>query len=303
MNMRNKSLVEERIGVSTLFMPSTGISLWDALDEAYEAGYGSIEIVPCDFQGCNGFPQTVMSVGFNLDRISDKDIDRLAKSVSCFEHRHVHSHCRGVNIASRNPGIAAESVRQFRQCAELAVKINAKTLTFHPGIPEPEDEIGYDNFIIERNIEFGRKIAGFAEKHDLYAGYENLKFPSAEQMLEILDAIGSDRFGLQFDLGHSFLSPPHNPFAWLEILGRRMVGMHLHGTYHRPDRGYENHQSLELDGCVDFVALKAKLADCDFSGQITLEILSNSFSDYLEKCKRSKKIFLETKQVTSNVRY
>ena len=294
MNKSNEFGLEQRIGVSTLFMPATGVSLWEALDAAYEAGFGGIEIIPADFHGNCGYPRTVMSVGFDLDSVSNKEIGRLGASVARFQRRHVHSHCRGVNIASRNPGIAAESVRQFMQCAELAVKIDAQLLTYHMGIPEYQEEIDYDDFIIEKNIEFGKRIADFAEEHDLMAGYENLGgFPSCEQMQQILDGIGSSRFGLQFDLGHSFMIPPHGPFPWLDLLGDRIVGLHLHGTYHRPDRGYENHQSLEMEGCIDLAAFKTKLADHGFSGQITLEILSNSFTDYMEKCKRSKKIFLE----------
>ena len=286
--------LEQRIGVSTLFMPATGVSLWQALDVAYEAGFGAIEIIPADFHGNCGYPRTVMSVGFNLDTITDQEIAHLAQSTSRFQRRHVHSHCRGVNIASRNPGIAAESERQFMQCAELAAKIDAQLLTYHMGIPEYQEEIDYDDFIIEKNIEFGKRIADFAEKHNLTAGYENLGgFPSPQQMRQILDGIGSSRFGLQFDLGHSFMLPPHDPFVWLELLGGRIVGLHLHGTYHRPDRGYENHQSLEMEGCMDLAVLRTKLTDHGFSGQITLEILSNKFADYMEKCIRSRKIFIE----------
>jgi sugar phosphate isomerase/epimerase len=294
MNKTSELSLEQRIGVSTLFMPATGITLWEALDVAYDAGFGSIEIIPADFHGCNGYPRTMMSVGFNLDTITGKETDRLAESVSRFQCRHVHGHCRGINIASRNPGIAAESVRQYMQCAELAVRIDAPLFTYHMGIPEYQEEIDYDDFIIEKNIEFGKRIADFAEKHSLVTGYENLGgFPSPEQMLEMLDKIGSERFGFQFDVGHSFMVPPHDPFAWLKLLGDRIVGFHLHGTYHRPDRGYENHQSLEMEGCIDLAVLKARLAEHGFSGQTTLEVLSNSFSDYMEKCKRSKRIYME----------
>ncbi len=294
MHTSKELTLEQRIGVSTLFMSSTGVSLWEALDQAYEAGFGSIEIIPADFHCISGYPRAVMSVGFNLDRISDSEIDRLGESVARFPCRHVHSPCRGLNIASRNPGIAGESARQFMQCASLAARIEAQRVTFHLGIPERGDEINYDEFVIERNIEFGKRIADFAEKHNLLAGYENLgSFPTPVQMQTLLDGIDSKRFGLQFDVGHSFMVPPHDPFAWLQLLGDRIVGLHLHGTYHRPDRGYENHQSLEMEACIDLSELKRRLTDYAFSGSITLEILSNTFPEYLERCKRSKSIFLE----------
>ena len=40
--MDSNPLAEDRIGVSTLFMPAHGVSLWEALDLAHEAGFGSI---------------------------------------------------------------------------------------------------------------------------------------------------------------------------------------------------------------------------------------------------------------------
>ena len=294
MNASQNPSLDQRIGVSTLWMPSTGVTFWEAIDKAYEEGFGSIEIIPADFHGIAGYPRTVMSVGFNLDTITDKELDRLAESVSRFSFRHVHGHCRGINIASRNPGAAAESRRQYMQCAELAVKINAKLLTFHMGIPEPQEEIYYDDFIIEKNIEFGKEIAEFAEEHEITAGYENLGgFPSPEQMKIMLDGIGSKRFGFQFDVGHSFMVAPHDPFAWLKLIGDRIVGFHLHGTYHRPDRGYENHQSLELESCIDIAKLKSQVDEHGFSGPITLELFSHSLEDYFAKCKRSKNIYME----------
>ena len=46
----------------------------------------------------------------------------------------MHAATVDINIASLNEGIRKESVRQMIFCAEYADKINAKTITLHPGI-------------------------------------------------------------------------------------------------------------------------------------------------------------------------
>lgn len=46
----------------------------------------------------------------------------------------IHAATVDINIASLNRGIREESVRQMIQCGEYAEKINANTITVHPGI-------------------------------------------------------------------------------------------------------------------------------------------------------------------------
>ena len=46
----------------------------------------------------------------------------------------IHAATVDINIASLNTGIRAESVRQMIECGHYAEKINANTITVHPGI-------------------------------------------------------------------------------------------------------------------------------------------------------------------------
>ncbi len=117
--------LRDRIGLSTLFMPSNGESLLEALDMGYEAGLTAVDIVPTNIQGNTGYPTTHFSVGLDLDEITPQELEAVADSVSRFPVRNVHSVSLDLNIASRNNGIARESVRQFQQCAQLAVEFSA----------------------------------------------------------------------------------------------------------------------------------------------------------------------------------
>ncbi|MFH0964966.1 MAG: sugar phosphate isomerase/epimerase family protein [Planctomycetota bacterium] len=285
--------LERRIGISTLFMQSSGETLFDALDLALDAGWTAIEFVPTAQSGHTGYPRTRRCVGIDLDDARPTDLDAVASALSRFPFRGLHAPQLDLNIASRNAGIARESVRQYRQCADFALRIGARWLTFHPGCPNLSEAVGDEAFIIRKNVEFAKEIADLCEKHDLVAGYENLGgFPSLDQMEEILDKVPSRRFGLHLDVGHTWLAPPRQPLPWVRRLGKRIVAVHVHGTYHRPDRGFENHQPLDLDDCTDLPALLSTLNSRSFAGPFIFEIIAKDIPTYLAFAARSRDILL-----------
>lgn len=291
--------LERRIGVSTLFMPAgKGTTFFEAVDRAHDAGWQCIEVVPGTCQGHTGYPRTRWSVGIDLDGITPAERARIVDGLSRFPLRDVHSMSLDVNIASRNRGIRGESVRQFMQCAELARDIGAGVVTFHIGCPAPGDAIGDEDFVIEKDADFGKQMAEFCEKHDLLAGYENLGgFPTIEQMAEIIDKVASPRFGLHLDVGHAWLVGPTDPLEWVDKLGEHIVNVHMHGTYHRPDRGFENHQSLVLDDCTDISGLMRRLGAKGYAGPFIFEILSKDIDAYLDMARQSRDILLEAARV------
>ena len=282
----------ESVGVSSLFMQvnSKEDTLWTGLDRAFDVGLKAVEIVPSNIQGHSGWPKTRFCVGFDIDELSAAEREKLAESVSRFPIRNVHGMHRDLNIASRNKGIAGESVRQYLMCAQLAVDIGAQTLTYHSGSPAFSEGVGDEDFVIGKNIEFGKRIAEFAEKHNLIAGYENSGiFPTLEQMVEIIEGVGSRRFGMHFDLGHVWLSETKDPAAWIRDANPIAV-FHLHGTFHRPDRVFENHMPLEQDDCTDFHKVFEALEGAGFNGPIICEIIHKNIRDYLEACVNAKNI-------------
>ena len=59
---------------------------------------------------------------------------------------------------------------------------------------------------------------------------------------------------------------------------------HLHGTFHRPDRTFENHMPLELDDCTNFSALFQVLAGGGFAGPFKCEIIAKDIPTYVKAC-------------------
>ena len=236
------------VGVSTYGMPSNGENIFEGLEKAHSAGMGAIEIVPSDHEGSSGFPVTRPAVGFNLDTFTASFADKLAKACSCFETVTVHSPAQDLNLAAYNAGIRRESVRQYLKCIEIANTIGAGWVTFHPG--NYVDLLCDDRVIQEHNVEFGKQAAELAEKYDLVMGYEDMGSSSGnhfEHLIEVIDRIGSRRFGLNFDIGHACMLDSPDPYEWLTAFEGRIVEVHLHAAFHRPDRGVETHMPLDFE--------------------------------------------------------
>ena len=282
--------MREEIGVSTHFMPNQGEGLEKSLDLVQEAGFQILEIVPADFQGNIGYPQTKISIGLSLDELTPEKISRLTEKVSVFSYITIHGSQQDLNIASHNPGIRRESQRQYLKCVELAKELGAKLATFHPGTCNPQAIIGDEEFVKKCNIEFGLKVCDALEKHDLISGYENLGGMNFQMLEEIIEGINNPRFGLVLDVGHCFLVPDADHFRIVENLHHRIVEIHLHGTYHRPDRGFETHQPLDLDDCTDLPNFFKLLGKKGFTGPIILEILAPSIKQYLEFSQQAKRL-------------
>jgi len=270
-------------------MPSRGEHIVDALDKAAESGMRAVEIVPSDCDGTSGFPETRQAVGFNLDRLDHALRDRLAEVCSRFDTVSVHSHSLDINLASHNEGIRRESVRQYRQCIEFAHAINAEWATFHPG--HYVKRLSDDRLLRDRNIEFGKRAAELAERYELMVGYEEMGFAAGnhfEHLLDVIDRIGSPRFGLNFDIGHAWMLGSPHPYEWLRAFRGRIVEIHLHGAFHRPDRGVETHMPMEYEDCYDLAELFRKIVAVGFDGPMIFEIMSSGIDRYLEHAQSGK---------------
>jgi len=285
--------LHDRLGLSASFMPCNGESFHDAVDQAYEAGWKTLEIAPTRHLGLSGHPHLRCGAGFEFDEISPSERDRIISSVTRFPLRTVHGAQADLNLASRNAGIRRESMRQCMLSAEFARDIGAWAMTYHLGVPRPGQGSEDGKFAVQHNIEAGKRLAEFGEKHNLRMGFEHFgTWPDPEPMLEILEGIGSRQFGFHFDVGHAWLAPPRDPMAWMELLANRLVMVHLHGTFYRPDRGFENHGSLENDDGTDFSVLLDKIDDHAYKGPMVFEILAPTIGDYLQRAEKSKEILL-----------
>jgi sugar phosphate isomerase/epimerase len=304
--MNNRLDIAHRIGVSTFWLPAGATTLEETITQVRAAGLDTLEIVPADYQGVMGYP-TVRSPGLWPRTFGREQRRRLRLLLQDFALVTVHGpHLGGLNLASINPGIRAETQRQFIECIELAVDLGVHTVTFHAGghnwgYLEPPAEV------IERSVEFGKTAVSYAEKHDLHMGYE----VGSPFVTEIIDAIGSDRFGLNLDLGHAVHEglrqgrPVERSVSgdgtvvgtgrilnYIQHFTGKVVEVHVHGVYvHSLD--VEDHQPLDRNNIISFPQVVAALKGTGFAGPFVFELMANDVPTMLKFCQEGKQKLLD----------
>lgn len=158
-----------------------------------------------------------------------------------------------------------------RYCNVLLTNIdNCKRL----GIPLLVVHIAPD-FSREPSFELGiRKlepVVKYAKKAGVKIAFENIN--SAEYLFGTLSHFNDSHIGFCYDCGHEACHTPDT--RYLPKLGNRLFCTHLHDNDGKGDCHW-----LPFDGIVDFERIGQELKNCNYRGNLTLEL---SYSDNYRK--------------------
>ena len=210
------------------------------------------------------------------------------------EFDHVHAQFEGVNIASQNPGIREESIRQYEEAMDLAHDIGAKVCTYHPG--RPSSQITPHRVVVERHIDFAERITPRAERYGIRTGLENGNDPSF--FLTIVEAVNSPYWGHLLDIAHAIMGvkgDTQTVLDWIDRLGAdRIVEVHAHNAlaWSAVPGGIIDHFPFEDGTCLDMEAILGRLRDEGYGGPIVLEIVRNTNEKVLDACLRARDIIV-----------
>lgn len=171
-----------------------------------------------------------------------------------------------INIASLNPALRDESVRQIKETVELARDLGARIAIVscgrrHPLIPAPFEtswELARPG--LEESLEL-------AERHDVVLGIENtpsLFVSTGEQCVEAVRRLGGSRARVVFDVANA--SMVEDPVAGLRAVAEHLEYVHLSDT----DGVRWTHSSVG-SGKIDFAGVAGALREIGYSGVSTLE--------------------------------
>lgn len=106
---------------------------------------------------------------------------------------------------------------------------------------------------------------------------------TSQDLLDLMDRIHSPALGVNFDIGHSFLTDP-DPIGMIHTFGDKIVHTHIENMY----RGWHNHQ-LPIPGNGDMeLALYFKaLKDISFKGNLALDLYNHNLEQVATECIRS----------------
>jgi sugar phosphate isomerase/epimerase len=188
------------------------------------------------------------------------------------------------------PGGVDSKIRRATQerlehILHLAALIRPAAVVFHPEYdPWRHNEV-FDLWF-HGSIAMWTPLVKEAEKIGVTLALENIFDQEPETLKKLLDAINSPRCGFCFDTGHWLIFSKRDWKEWIEVLGGRLIEVHLHDN-----NGEEDQHLPPGDGKFDFTGFFRHLLTQRFSPLYTLEVhqeedLPRSFvavKTYLEK--------------------
>lgn len=151
---------------------------------------------------------------------------------------------------------------------------------------------------IERNIRSLKKIANYIKDKDITICLENLRHyndkneilvdKSADDLLYIIEQVGSDRFGICLDTGHLNLTLK-NQREFILKAGDKLKALHIADNQGKSDQ----HMMPFARGNVDFEEVVKALKEIGYTGIFNLEIpgesripleLRNAKIEYIKAC-------------------
>lgn len=133
-----------------------------------------------------------------------------------------------------NPGAVDQDVRllslsKYRAVLEMATIFRPRAIVFHPGY----DRWRYDgqmNKWLKESLKTWRDVLDAAAR--LVPGtkilIENIFEDEPDSFEALFSRIEDPDFGFCFDTGHFFLFSRHDIKRWMDVLGRRLMELHLH---------------------------------------------------------------------------
>ena len=177
----------------------------------------------------------------------------------------VHAPFSDVNIGSLNEKIRRTSLEILRETLDVASNLNALVVTIHPGHCSPASRKfrGDYNRVHKSSL---RELEKYSREFGVLVGVENMpSFPildaqMPERLAELLEGTG---LGVTLDMGH--LNTVGFPFGrFLELLGRRIVHVHLH------DNSGESDQHFPLGkGTIPWEKVLPRLRDFTWALEVT----------------------------------
>jgi sugar phosphate isomerase/epimerase len=281
--------ISDFVGISTNSMP--GIDIWEAVELTKKYELSCFEIHMGDFEAAVGNPWMIPHAGVWARTFDAGNRKKLKKAMSHIKNLVIHGTPIDLNIAALNPGIRAESKKQYAEAIELGADLGAEWVTYHEG--RCSNTVVPPEYAEDRNVEFINEVKTRALELGIKLAYESFN-------TNFLDRIPDDNFGILLDIGHSVMYG--NKFApegrgdtgtvtdWIEFLGNRLVEMHIHDVINWSENATLGtaHRSFEYGLCINLEKVVRKLKEKNIIVPMISEIYEPDAETACETLARTK---------------
>jgi len=168
----------------------------------------------------------------------------------------------------------------FKKEITCAARLGIKVIVAHPMRCAEDDwpKRGPDwkqrAASLERNVRFFRELTPTLEATGVRVGIENMPFNAlwiyAEELAELVDAIGSPNVGVTLDTSHLNMSRVNIP-QFIHKLGRRLIATHISDNLQDSDRHVMPMFGYARQGWIDWFQVRDALREVGYDGTFNLE--------------------------------
>jgi sugar phosphate isomerase/epimerase len=198
-------------------------------------------------------------------------------------HLHQSHGYWGEYLAPGSPQWKAR-VSRFRREIAVAAELGTATIVAHPmnkaGIKAAHPNASplvKARQVFEHNLQFFASVTADLERHGVKVAIENLidnreGFTTIDELMELVDALDSDSFGICLDSGH--LNQSCGDFTrFLARADKRLIATHMHDCLMLPG-GHDLHLFplfSSYDSWIDWKTVRDSLRGIGYSGTFNLE--------------------------------
>ena len=186
-----------------------------------------------------------------------------------------------LNLASYNPGVREESVRQMKECIELLHDLGGKAVVIQPGrldgvwgLESEQDARQFSKESISACVEYAERLGITLAIETSIRNFMR----TGREVVELIEEIGSPAVQACVDVSN--VNTVQSPLEALEEAKDHLAHMHL-----ADNDGKIQGKWAVGEGNVDFAAVARKLEEIDFKEVSIVEILSRNPDEAFLKSK------------------
>ena len=203
----------------------------------------------------------------DIDESSGEKLEKISQDLEKHKfHPAFHAPFYDLNPGAHDPKIREVSLERLLWAIRAAKQIGAKQIVVHPGHGPWVLEKHFETWL-ERAKSILSTIVAKAGENGLKVAFENIYDTTPDDLLTLVNLFPKDQVGVCFDLGHFNLFSEASIKHWLDVLGPRLIEVHLHDNL-----GMKDDHIAVGDGTVKFSGLIAWLKLQEVKPMLTLEM-------------------------------
>ncbi|MCJ8011527.1 sugar phosphate isomerase/epimerase [Paenibacillus sp. KQZ6P-2] len=245
---------------------NNSFSRMEALRRCAAAGFQALDMNYWDLQ------EQMLEIGWSEEETWAKEIRAYADQLGV-RFTQMHGPVHGGAFKNLVPGLTLDSFiglaeRSLRTAAILGIP----WVVFHP-TDIAKDGVETYHQILEFNVSFYRRLipvleetgVGIALENGCYYPGFNRCFTIAEELIQLVDALGHRLIGACWDTGHANVQMIDQANAF-RMLRSRLKALHIHDN-----DGTKDLHLLPYQGTIDWARLVGALKEIQYSGDFTYE--------------------------------